>query len=84
MTLAFGKFKGTEFSKTPIWYQNWLNSQSWFKQDNIKPLHKQLSGWDGHGRKGQAIYDNIFEQEMAMQNSIDAHEYEPGGKYFGI
>ena len=61
MTLRFGKYKGQEFSDTPKGYQQWLLNQDWFKMP--KPLHQQLNGWDGHNRKGQAIYDAIFEQE---------------------
>jgi len=44
----------------------------------------QLIGWDGHSKVGQAIYDRIFENEKALENSIDAEEYEPGGAYYGI
>jgi hypothetical protein len=83
-TLKFGKFKGQEFSSTPKWYQEWLSNQEWFRMPSEKPLHKQLNGWDGHSKKGQAFYDRIFEQEQAMENALDAHEYEPGGKYYGI
>lgn len=28
--LNFGKFKGMEFSSTPLWYQSWLLKQDWF------------------------------------------------------
>ena len=66
MELRFGKFKGRQFSQTPKWYQEWLLKQDWFKMPkNVteKPLHQQLNGWDGHSRKGEAIYDQIFEQE---------------------
>ena len=28
-------------------------------------LHHQLNGWDGYSKKGQAVYDAIFEQEKA-------------------
>lgn len=59
--LKFGKFKGQEFSNTPSWYQEWLPKQEWFKSP--KPLHQQLNGWDGYSRKGEAIYDAIFEHE---------------------
>lgn len=64
--LNFGKFKGQKFSSTPSWYQEWLPNQSWFKMPQSKPLHKQLLGWDGHSRKGEAIYDAIFEQEKSQ------------------
>jgi hypothetical protein len=30
--LQFGQFKGQEFKSTPLWYQEWLQKQSWFKQ----------------------------------------------------
>lgn len=64
--LKFGKFKGKKFSDTPQWYQKWLVKQDWFNTPQTKPLHQQdLSGWDGYSRKGQAIYDAIFEQEKA-------------------
>lgn len=63
MKLAFGKFKGQELNDTPVWYQNWLNDQTWFTKPVERPLHRQLNGWDGHGRKGEAVYDAIFEHE---------------------
>jgi hypothetical protein len=31
--------------------------------ENTKTLHQQLNGWDGYSRKGEAVYDAIFEQE---------------------
>ena len=86
-TLNFGKFKGQKFQDTPEWYQKWLLSQPWFnKQSNEKPLHQQLNGWDGFSRKGQAIYDAIFEQEKQQGEMLDkiSGMYEPGGMYYGI
>lgn len=69
MTLRFGKYKGQEFSNTPKGYQQWLMTQDWFKMP--KPLHHQLNGWDGYSKKGQAVYDAIFEQEMAESQKMD-------------
>jgi len=67
MTLKFGKFKGTKLQDTPQWYQDWLSKQDWFnKTKPQKPLHQQLNGWNGYSRRGQAIYDAIFEQEKAQ------------------
>ena len=64
MTLKFGKYKGQQLESTPKSYQAWLLSQDWFKlPKQEKPLHQQLNGWDGYGRRGQAVYDAIFEQE---------------------
>ena len=71
MTLKFGKFKGQELSSTPKWYQDWLRQQKWFNQPIEKPLHQQLNGWDGYSRKGQAVYDFIFEQEKAQSAKED-------------
>jgi hypothetical protein len=73
MLLKFGKFKGQDFNETPQWYQNWLLNQDWFKLSTPtqKPLHQQLSGWDGHSRRGQAVYDAIFEQEKAQGDEYD-------------
>jgi len=85
-TLSFGKFKGQLFSQTPDWYQNWLPQQAWFKAP--KSLHLQLSGWDGHSRKGEAIYDAIFEQEKAQSAKNDCRlgicSCCPDSKYFGM
>jgi hypothetical protein len=62
--LKFGKFKGQKFSDTPQWYQKWLSKQEWFNQPTPLPLHRQsLAGWDGYSKRGQAIYDAIFEEE---------------------
>jgi len=97
--LTFGKFKGQRFCDTPKWYQQWLNNQKWFAgfmsvnmsantqpNDDAKDLHKRLAGWDGHSTKGQAIYDQIFEQEKAEADEQDRRSgwYEPGGMYYGI
>lgn len=84
--LLFGKFKGRKLSDTPQWYQNWLSKQDWFTNPQPKPLHQQLNGWDGHSRKGQAIYDQIFEQEKEQGEAEDERNgwYKPGGMYYGI
>tara|TARA_Y100000593_G_scaffold92854_1_gene185784 strand:- start:322 stop:615 length:294 start_codon:yes stop_codon:yes gene_type:complete len=63
MILKFGKYKGQRFENTPESYQNWLLNQKWFKIPKKQPLYKQLNGWNGYSNKGQAIYDQIFEQE---------------------
>ena len=87
MTLRFGKYKGKQFNNTPKSYQNWLLKQDWFKAPRQeKPLHKQLNGWDGHSQKGQAIYDDIFNQEKAQAESLDkiSGMYDEGGMYYGI
>jgi uncharacterized protein (DUF3820 family) len=87
-TLSFGKFKGQSFSSTPSWYQEWLLQQGWFKKPTEKPLHQQLNGWDGYGRKGQAIYDAIFEQEKKMALREDCRQGICSccvdSKYFGM
>lgn len=77
-TLKFGKFKGQRFCDTPAWYQAWLSKQEWFNnaQPKAQPLHKQLAGWDGHSRRGQAVYDQMFEREMQ-----EADLYDPADKY---
>jgi hypothetical protein len=75
MTLKFGKFKGTKLQDTPQWYQDWLSKQDWFnKPKTQKPLHQQLNGWNGYSRKGQAIYDAIFEQEKAQAAKEDCKQ----------
>jgi hypothetical protein len=89
MTLRFGKFKGQQFKETPKFYQDWLLKQDWFKlEEKEKPLHRQLNGWDGHSRKGQAIYDAIFEQEKKMALKEDCRtgicSCCEGSIYYGI
>jgi hypothetical protein len=89
MTLRFGKYKGQQFESTPKSYQNWLLSQDWFKSPKVeKPLHHKLNGWDGHSRKGQAVYDAIFEQEKAHALKEDCRmgicTCCEGSMYFGI
>ena len=87
MILHFGKFKGQQFENTPKWYQEWLLKQDWFKAPKQeKPLHQQLNGWDGHSKKGEAIYDAIFEQEKAQGEILDKMSgmYEEGGLYYGM
>lgn len=79
-SLKFGKFKGQKFNDTPVWYQEWLVKQDWFKmpieQDSMAIAQKQFSdnakkivGWNGHSKKGQVIYDAMFEAEKAMDNA---------------
>lgn len=83
--LTFGKFRGRRFCDIPKWYQNWLLKQDWFtnpQPKQSKPLHQQLNGWDGHSRKGQAMYDAIFEQEKEEQEKYDPSDRY--GHYFGI
>jgi len=89
MKLRFGKYKGQEFTSTPKSYQKWLLSQDWFKAPKQqKPLHKQLSGWDGHSRNGEAIYDAIFEQEKSQSLKQDCLDRIcsccEGSSYYGI
>lgn len=95
--LKFGKFKGQKFSDTPQWYQKWLLKQDWFKkpaelnplgqaQKNISKLSSQLSGWDGHSKWGEAIYDAIFEEEKMESDRMYCdcgNMKEPNEKYCG-
>ena len=74
MTLRFGKYKGQEFNSTPKSYQQWLLKQDWFKMPKELSLHHQLNGWDGYSKKGQAVYDAIFEQEKAASLKQDCRE----------
>jgi len=79
MTLKFGKFKGQQLKDTPTWYQEWLSKQPWFNKkpkQNEQPLHKQLNGWDGYSKRGEAIYDAIFEREKDEQEM-----YDPSDRY---
>jgi hypothetical protein len=86
MILRFGKYKGMRVEETPQNYQDWLNNQPWFQHTGEKPLHQKLRGWDGHSAKGQAVYDQIFEQEKAEGDDYDNRTgwYKPGGMYYGI
>jgi hypothetical protein len=84
--LKFGKFKGQMFNDTPKWYQDWLLKQDWFNKTTQKSLHKQLNGWNGYSRKGEAVYDQIFEQEKAEAALYDEKMewYKEGGFYYGL
>lgn len=73
MVLNFGKFKGMRLQETPKSYQQWLSSQEWFNAPRTRtPLHKQLNGWNGHGGRGEAVYDAIFEQEKMLSAKYDS------------
>lgn len=37
-----------------------------------------IRNWDGYGRKGQAVYDEMFEQEMNEADLMDS-EYDEDG-----
>lgn len=84
-TLSFGKFKGQRFCDTPDWYQQWLQKQKWFNKATVKketPLHqKSLKGWDGHGSRGQAIYEAKFEEEM---REAEKHDSSWSWMYLGV
>lgn len=79
-TLKFGKHKGENFLNTPKAYQEWLLKQDWFKapindeltnaQQQFSNASKKLVSWDGYSKRGQAIYDDMFEAEKAIDNAI--------------
>lgn len=79
-TLKFGKYKGMQFLSTPVSYQNWLLSQDWFKapktdamtnaQKQFSESRRKLGNWNGYSKRGQAIYDSMFEAEKAMESAI--------------
>ena len=88
--LKFGKYKGQNFNSTPVSYQNWLLAQDWFKlpaqlnevqaaSKTISKLSAQLKNWNGVSKNGAAIYDRIFEAEVAMDNAIfnSPDQYSP-------
>ena len=89
-TLKFGKHKGQLFLSTPVSYQNWLLKQDWFKvpvqltevqqaSKTISQLSNQLKGWDGHSSRGAAIYDSMFDAEVAMDAAVESER-----KYYGM
>lgn len=80
-TMKFGKYKGQQFLNTPKSYQQWLLKQDWFKmptqldalgtaQKTLSNLGSKLKGWDGYSAKGQAVYEQMFEAEKAMDDAI--------------
>ena len=88
--LKFGKYKGQNFSSTPVSYQSWLLKQDWFKlptqltevqkaAKTISQLSGQLKGWDGNSSRGAAIYDSIFDAEVALDQAVENER-----KYFGM
>lgn len=81
--LKFGKFKGQDFQSTPKWYQDWLVKQDWFKlpaptptnnfeegQRRLSQLSKSLKGWNGSSARGSAIYNQMFEAEMMIEDAL--------------
>jgi uncharacterized protein (DUF3820 family) len=89
-TLKFGKYKGQQFSSTPTSYQEWLLKQDWFKlpteltevqkaSQQISHLSSQLHGWDGSSSRGAAIYDSLFDAEVALDQAVENER-----KYFGM
>ena len=90
--LKFGKYKGINFSSTPKSYQTWLLKQEWFKRPDmesnspswqISSLSRQLKGWDGHSKRGMAIYDAIFEAEKAEDDLYFNSEDQSSSRYDG-
>lgn len=88
--LKFGKYKGQNFNSTPISYQSWLLKQDWFKlpaqltdvqkaAKTISQLSGQLKGWNGYSRNGAAIYDAIFDAEVALDEAVATER-----KYYGM
>lgn len=95
-TLKFGKYKGMQFSSTPVSYQNWLLAQDWFKmpvvltemqqaQKRVSTCANQLKGWNGYSKAGSIAYDNMFEAEKAMDaayyNDSDPSSPRWNGEY---
>jgi uncharacterized protein (DUF3820 family) len=89
-TLRFGKYKGQQFLSTPTFYQQWLLKQDWFKvpaqltevekaSKQISQLSGQLKGWNGYSSKGAAIYDSLFDAEVALDQAVENER-----KYFGM
>jgi hypothetical protein len=89
-TLRFGKHKGQQFLSTPASYQQWLLKQDWFKvpaqltevekaSKQISQLSGQLKGWNGYSLKGAAIYDSLFDAEVALDQAVENEM-----KYFGM
>lgn len=81
--LKFGKYKGQNFFHTPKYYQEWLTKQEWFKlpvekklnqfeqgQKQLSELSGKLKGWNGYSRRGQAVYDRMFEAEMMIEDAL--------------
>jgi uncharacterized protein (DUF3820 family) len=95
-TLKFGKYKGQQFANTPKSYQDWLIKQDWFKmpkqldalgtaEKTLSELGRKLKSWNGYSAKGQAVYEQMFEAEKAMDNAIfnshDEHSLFWDGTY---
>lgn len=51
--LSFGTFKGQAFYDTPVWYQNWLVKQSWFKAPKVQTAKETSAG--GETKLEQAL-----------------------------
>ena len=79
-TLKFGKHKGQNFLDTPKSYQDWLLNQDWFKmpsndeltnaQKQFSDAAKKLGSWNGYSRRGESIYNDMFEAEKSIDNAI--------------
>lgn len=76
--LTFGKFKGSKFSDTPTWYQNWAQQQPGFMArlsgEPVPP--KRPKYLDGYSRKSQSFEAAQFKYEMDM-----ADKYDPSDRY---
>lgn len=73
-TLKFGKFKGQKFNDTPLWYQNWLLKQDWFKSpisNKVDKMPKISNNWNGYSRKGEAQEWAVFEYEKRQAEKED-------------
>jgi hypothetical protein len=74
-TLKFGKFKGMNFNATPVWYQEWLVKQDWFKMpaNNIDSdrMPRISPSWDGYSRRGEAQQWAVFEWEKRQAEKLD-------------
>ena len=88
--MKFGKYKGQMFLSTPQSYQSWLLKQDWFKppiqltevqqaSKGISQLSNQLKGWDGYSSRGAAIYDSLFDTEVALDQAVENER-----KYWGM
>jgi hypothetical protein len=89
-TLKFGKFKGQEFQNTPLWYQQWLVAQDWFKKPTTEARYDVVRKFVieyaiGMGKRYERVLFNLtWEQAEEEKNLMNLMHLDDCTEYFYI
>lgn len=68
--LKFGKFKGSKFSETPSWYQEWLPKQDWYKpQTNNEARYDVVRKYTHEYGMGMGIWREVEVENLSWNEA---------------